>query len=236
MSTTNSQTRSWAGQRGFSLVELMIAMVLALILLGGVSAVFVSATGSLAINREMDRSQESLRFVVNLMTEELRQAVRISQGPAGPFLMPVEVAPDSPAVSQTITIRYPVVNTGEAVHCNGTPVLGGTDFERTFSVVNGALRCTSGPVGGAVVSTEDLAFGLQRIRIEEWIESPTAPNDYALTSHPSMADLADNDGLGLVGVRLLIEHDHVQGTTQTFVVTSALRNSVLQWFTKVPNS
>lgn len=223
-------------QRGFSLVELMIAMVLGLILLGGISVVFVSATGSLALNREMDRSQESLRFVTILLTDEIRQAVRIAQGPAGPFLMPIEVAPDAPDVSQTITIRYPVVRTGESIHCNGTPVAGGIDFERTFSVVNGALRCTSGPVGGPVVSTEDLAFGLRRIRIEEWLESPTAPDDYALNTRTSMADLAPNDGLGVVGVRLLVEHDHVQGGSQTFVVTSALRNSVLQWFTLVPNS
>ena len=225
------------GQKGFSLVELMIAMVLGLILLGGVTAAFVSATGSLAVNREIDRSQESLRFVVTLLTNEIRQAVRIIQGPLDPILMPIEVTPDLANVSQAITIRYPVVNAREAFHCDGAPVAAGTILEKTFSVVNGALRCSSGPVGGALVATdEDLAFGLVRIRIEEWIESPPAPAEFAQNTRTSMAALTDNEGLGVVGVRLLIEHDHVRDTTQTFVVTAALRNSVLQWFTKVPNN
>ena len=224
------------GQDGFSLVELMIAMVLGLILLGGVTAAFVSATGSLAVNREVDRSQESLRFVVILLTDEIRQAARIIQSPLDPILMPIEVTPDTADVSQAITIRYRVVNAGEAVHCNGAPVAAGTILEKTFSVVDGALRCSSGPAGGALVATEDLAFGLVRIRIEEWVESPTAPDEFTLNTRTSMADLADNQGLGVVGVRLLIEHDHVQDTSQTFVVTAALRNSVLQWFTKIPNT
>ena len=229
------------GQKGFSLVELMIAMVLGLILLGGVTAAFVSATGSLAVNRELDRSQESLRFVVTLLTDEIRQAVRVPLAPGGPFLMPVEVD-DKPGTSDNheITIRYPVVNAGEAVHCNGTDVAGGTMLEKTFSVVNGALRCASasGPAGGPLVATTpvDLAFGLQRIRIAEWIESPAPvlPPDFALNTRTSMDDLADNDGLGLVGVRLLIEHDHVRDVAETFVLTVALRNSILQWFTRDP--
>ncbi len=231
----SSQNKS--AQRGFSLVELMIAMVLGLVLLGGVIAAFVTASGTLALNREMDRSQESLRFVVILLTDEIRQAMRIAQGPAGPFLMPIEVTPDSPNVSQAITIRYPVVNTGEAVHCNGTPVTGGMILEKTFSVVGDALRCVSGPLGGTPVATEDLAFGLRRIRIEEWIESPVAPAEFEILSPPrtSMAALAANQGLGVVGVRLLVEHDHVGDTSETFVVTAALRNSVLQWFTRDPN-
>ena len=230
-------------QRGFSLVELMIAMVLALVLLGGVIAAYVTASGSLALNREMDRSQESLRFVVILLTDEIRQAVRIGP-PQGPFLMPIEVGPDDANGSQAITIRYPVVNEGEAVHCDGSPVPGGTDLEKTFSVedvtrnnrVVGALRCVSGPVGGPPEATADLAFGLQRIRIAEWIESPVVPAAFALNTRASMNDLADNDGLGLVGVRLLVEHDHVQGASETFVVTVALRNSVLQWFTRDPST
>ena len=230
------------GQKGFSLVELMIAMVLGLILLGGVIAAFVSATGSLALNREIDRSHESQRFVFNLLTDEIRQAARLGDGP---FLIPIEVDDlNGESDNQKITIRYHVLNDGDAVHCDGSEVDGSTDLEKTFWVENGALRCESGPVGGPLVTTTpvDLAFGLQRIRIEEWIASPAPvpPEDFELKSLQSMGalDALDengipiygDDGLGLVGVRLLVEHDHVRNTSQTFVVTVALRNPILQWF------
>ena len=232
-------------QRGFSLVELMIAMVLGLILLGGVIAAFASATGSLAVNREINRSQESHRFVFILLTDEIRQAVRIGDSP-GPYFIPIQV--DDPAGvndNQAITVRYPVVNTGEAVHCDGEPVDGGTILEKTFRVrvEDGALLCSSGPMGGSLVATNaELAFGLRRIRIDEWIASPAPvpPESFELFSLQSMSalDALDEDGtpiygqagLGLVGARLLVEHDHVGDESQTFVVTVALRNSILQWF------
>jgi len=233
------------GPRGFSLVELMIAMVLGLILLGGVIAAFVSATGSLAVNREMDRSQESLRFVVTLLTDEIRQAMRPG---TGTYTIPIEVSPDGPdhrQESQEIKIRYRVFNTGEAVHCDGQPVtvLEADDppvLEKTFSVQGDALHCVS--TDGSITGTADLAFGLRRIRIEEWIESRTAADaaytGYELLSPPRrfMSDLAEEDGLGLVGVRLLVEHDHVGDESQTVVVTVALRNSILQWFRKNPEN
>jgi len=238
-------SRMDGGPRGFSLVELMIAMVLGLILLGGVIAAFVSATGSLAVNREMDRSQESLRFVVTLLTDEIRQAMRPG---TGTYTIPIEVSPDGPDVSQEITIRYRVFNTGEAVHCDGHPVTvpeadAPPILEKTFSVDGDALVCVSNDSNdGSVTRTANLAFGLRRIRIEEWLESRTATDaaytGYELLSPPRqfMSDLAEEDGLGLVGVRLLVEHDHVGDESQTFVVSVALRNSILQWFRKDVNT
>lgn len=222
-------------QRGMSLVELMIAMVLGLLILGAVVAIFTGAAGSFALNRELDRSQENLRFAVTLLTHELRQATPIRVDDDD-FLSPVEVSPDAQTGTQAITIRYPVVNTGEAVHCNGDDVSGGTVLEKTFSALQdaaGTLRCSSAVLGGTVME-EDVAYGIRSIRIDRWLESDVAPNPYALNERELMSDMVTDDGLGLVGVRFLVEHDHVNAQTQTFVVTTALRNAVLQWFTIVP--
>jgi prepilin-type N-terminal cleavage/methylation domain-containing protein len=117
----NLPSRIDRGQKGFSLVELLIAMVLGLILMGGVIAAFLTATGSLAVNREIDRSQESLRFVAILLTDEIRQAVRIG-GTVGPFLMPIQVDDETgvnrqPSDHDSVPRGQP----GEAVHCNGHP-------------------------------------------------------------------------------------------------------------------
>ena len=49
--------------QGFSLIELMIAMVIGLILLAGVGTVFVSAQQTSQIKRDLDNAQEALRYV-----------------------------------------------------------------------------------------------------------------------------------------------------------------------------
>jgi prepilin-type N-terminal cleavage/methylation domain-containing protein len=228
-------------QRGLSLIELMIGMVLGLVLMGGVITIFVGTAGTFALNRELDRSQENLRFVVTYLAQELRQAARIpDDGVNDPFPPVAVIADDEPEGTQTVIIRYPVVNFGEAVHCNGQPVAGDVWLEKSFSVDNGVLRCQSQtrvrtPAGDTlnIFDPVNVVSGVRRIRIEEWLESDVAPAAYDVESK-LLSGLETEAGLGLVGVRLLVETDHVRGATQTFVVTVALRNTVLQWFTLRP--
>lgn len=61
-------------QLGFSLVELMIAMVLGVVLMGGVVQVFISTKQAYNLNEEMAWIQENARFSVGFMAEDLRMA------------------------------------------------------------------------------------------------------------------------------------------------------------------
>ena len=234
-------SRHTAMSSGFSLVELLIAMVLGLILLAGVGGVFVSATGSIAVNRELDRSQETLRFAASLLTSELRQASLLPD-PANPGFpdldsRPVEVANvDDDGLNQAITVRYLVVNSGEAIHCDGTGVDGGSSLEKTFAVdEDGDLVCTSTVDGGVTESTARLVSGLSRIRVDTWIGTPAAPDAYQQIEYGSLADLEAADNT-LIGVRYRLEHERVAGQAQAFVLTVALRNQVLHWFVRSQQS
>ena len=60
--------------QGFSLVELMIAMVLGLVLMGGVIQVFLTTKQAYNLNEEMAWIQENARFSVGFMAEDLRMA------------------------------------------------------------------------------------------------------------------------------------------------------------------
>ena len=66
----NFSTRS----RGFSLVELMVAMVLGLILLAGLISTFVADRQAYQTNENMARLQETARIVNELMGREIRAA------------------------------------------------------------------------------------------------------------------------------------------------------------------
>ena len=68
--TLNNQPR----ETGFSLVELMIALVLGLFIIGGVASVFVGSTQSFNSNEALSRVQENGRFALDMIAEELRNA------------------------------------------------------------------------------------------------------------------------------------------------------------------
>jgi type IV pilus assembly protein PilW len=59
-------------ERGFSVVELMVAMAISLLLLGGVISIFVSSKGSYETNERLSRIQESGRFALNTIMGDLR--------------------------------------------------------------------------------------------------------------------------------------------------------------------
>ena len=59
-------------QRGFSVVELMVAMAISLLLLGGVISIFISSKNSYETNERLSRIQESGRFALNSIVADLR--------------------------------------------------------------------------------------------------------------------------------------------------------------------
>ncbi|WP_333608886.1 PilW family protein [Arsukibacterium sp.] len=60
--------------RGFTLVELMIAMVLGLMLLGGVIGIFLSNQTTSRVNNELASLQSSARLAFQLMSQDIRSA------------------------------------------------------------------------------------------------------------------------------------------------------------------
>lgn len=60
--------------RGFSMVELMIALVITLILLGGISQIFLSSKKSFTIQDSLGRQQENGRYATGMISEDIRRA------------------------------------------------------------------------------------------------------------------------------------------------------------------
>lgn len=66
--------QSIARHRGFSLVELMVAITIGLIILAAISAVFVSSKRSYSTQDRLARLQENARFAMQFMTRDVRMA------------------------------------------------------------------------------------------------------------------------------------------------------------------
>jgi len=61
-------------QHGFSLVELMVAMVLGLIVLGGTISIFSGTMESTKLNQSLTQLQSNARFATQLISNDLRMA------------------------------------------------------------------------------------------------------------------------------------------------------------------
>lgn len=59
-------------EQGFSLVELMIALVLGLFIIGGVISVFIGSSRSFNSNEALSRVQENGRFALEMIAQDLR--------------------------------------------------------------------------------------------------------------------------------------------------------------------
>lgn len=65
---------SWRGQRGFSLVELMVASVVGLLVIAGVTALTLNTNRTNAELARVSRQMDNGRFAMHLLGEEIRHA------------------------------------------------------------------------------------------------------------------------------------------------------------------
>ncbi len=61
-------------QCGLSLVELLVAMAVSLVLLGGIYQIFFSSTTTYSVNENFSRLQENGRFAMSFLERDVRQA------------------------------------------------------------------------------------------------------------------------------------------------------------------
>jgi len=60
--------------QGFSIVEMMVAMVISLILLAGIAQIFMSSKQSFTIQNTLGRQQENGRYATDVISQDLRRA------------------------------------------------------------------------------------------------------------------------------------------------------------------
>ena len=61
-------------QSGFGLVELMVAMTIGLVLLGGIGYVFIGSRGAFRTTDNLSRMQENARYALDMMSRDIRMA------------------------------------------------------------------------------------------------------------------------------------------------------------------
>jgi len=167
-------------QIGFTLVELMVAMVIGLFILSGVGLIYSSISQTSDSAKKIELNLEIIRFSSEIFSKTLKQTNELPS-----------VAPQS-----QLTVKH----SAGLYSCAGTKET--SNFEEQYSVVDGFLVCEingSGTQIKLLKGVDVITFSLNNMLLRIEVEAPTLPDylsgkfsfDIALSSI-ILADAFDN--------------------------------------------
>ena len=169
--------------RGFTLVEVMVAIAIGLFLTAVIANLFVNSRSAYNTTDEISRMQENMRFAYQLLARTVhltgyRNTVTVpASGLNGTFVggaIALDGTNDNVNGSDTLTIRYQGSGNGapdgSIVDCTGAEIRADQIVTNVFSIrprQNGrlALFCEPGIVGGAAVPPVEIVPDVRAMHI-----------------------------------------------------------------------
>jgi type IV pilus assembly protein PilW len=143
-------------ERGFSMIELSVALLIALFLLTGMFSILQHTSRASNEQNLLAQLQDEERVAMTMITDVIQQAGYFpnAQTVAATTALPASTAfvtagqavfGGTNAYGDTVTVRYQGDSTGSVLDCTGNPILNGTVEEMMFFVQpgpnnNGALE------------------------------------------------------------------------------------------------
>jgi type IV pilus assembly protein PilW len=159
-------------QGGFTIVELMVALLIGLFLLGGLLTLVQDNRRSFASQNQLSQLQDAERMAMTMITDVIQSAgyypdpttnsatlVMPANGTFAAAGQAVVGTYSATAPGDTISVRY-VTNSGDTItNCIGQSNTTGAiaSYTNTFSVVNGQLVCTMNGTAYNVIGTTPTA-------------------------------------------------------------------------------
>lgn len=137
--------RGTAGSAGFTLIELMIAMVLGLLVIAGIGAVFVAGSRTYREDERVSRVQENSRLAMGELTADLEMAGHWSE-----LFFPPEQIPGSTTAPGSLFPMAATVDPADGSDCgptgtqwkyDATPSIEIRDNVASGSAANGWFSC-----------------------------------------------------------------------------------------------
>jgi type IV pilus assembly protein PilW len=186
-------------QRGFTLVELMIALLIALFLIGGLVTLVGAMKITFANQNGLSQLQESERMAMTLMTDVIESTgyfpnplinAATSSFPvtgafsfAGQALVGTGTYADQTPGGQTITVRYLTAGNDNVINCTGNTSNVAASFVNTFSIdANGNLNCTL-ILNGVAQAPIPLISGLTSMQIYYGVQTNAALSNNSVDTY-----------------------------------------------------
>lgn len=236
-------------QSGFTLVELMIALVVGLILIGGVLQIFLSNKQAYRTNDALARIQEDSRLLSDMLGRNIRMAGYRAQ----PEDKREEIFPNTTlymgggtdgqvvaGTSSRISIAYQADN--NILACTSTAIAAGSLVKTVLNLELGVLKCrsavcapcsSSDPTLSSTVTGVDLVEGITSLIFTYGIDTDGdgAANRYASSISPtnSVTSVRASYTLESVEENTGVYDESTSARkklSKTFTTTIALRNLV----------
>lgn len=158
-------------QSGFSVVELLIAGLLGLVLIGGVVQLFLSSNQSYRSQDDLATLQENGRFALMFLKDQIQMGgyiTGLSSNPVIPVTFGVGGSTDGAlGTPDSITVSYEGdIAAGENIDCTGIAVPSGI-ITNTLSISDNQLMCQG---NGAGSTAQPLIDGVENFQVLYGVE------------------------------------------------------------------
>ena len=195
-------------QRGFTLVELMIAVVIGLFLVGGLLTLVQAMKRTTVSQNGMSQLQENERMAMTLITDVIQSAgyfvitsATVNNTAASSFgvIAPFTVAGQYifgtgtfGGASNTITVRYMTSGTDNVINCNGGTSAVAASFVNQFSIdtANKNLVCQL-TVNGGAPTTVVLINGITNMQIRYGVQTNTSVTSNSIDTYLDSTAVTD---------------------------------------------
>jgi type IV pilus assembly protein PilW len=189
-------------QRGFTLVELMIAILIGLFLVGGLLTLVQAMKRTNVSQSGLSQLQENERMAMTLITDVIQSTgyytTPLTNTAAGAFPVTGSFTAagqalvgagtyGSAAPGHSITVRYQTFGGDNIINCTGNTSTVAATFTNTFSIdANGNLQCQLTVKVGATTTVNaavPLIPGLYNMQIYYGVQSNTAVNTHSIDAY-----------------------------------------------------
>lgn len=192
--------------RGFTLVELMVTVAIALFLLGGLVTVLENTRTTYGNQQALAQFQDQQRFAMAVLTSVIEAGgyypnpvgeTQISAlGAAAPFASGQAfngTGSAGAAPGDSISVRFRTVSGDGIINCSGGANTDAAGIEHTytntFSIVGGQLACALGVDGAAAGAPIPLVSGVTNLRVYYGVKRLTPLADYNVDTYVSAANM-----------------------------------------------
>ena len=205
-------------QRGLSMVELLVALVLSTILLGGIIQLFIGSKQTYRFHDALSRLQENGRFALDIMSNDIRMA-DYNINPTVPIENPLRTNGTDANGNDDITVGWRAGDTPDIrVYSVGA---GGANAVRTCAAAANSLYLDNGSSGGS----QELIEGVQQMQL---LYGVCDANGVVQPPYVNTAGVGNWDNVCSVRINLLLvsTQDRVVTEPQAVFFPSSSANAI----------